>query len=107
MTRSDLQTFRRTAQNAREDLRGGQVTIAGREYAAAIHLGPVEFLPQPDGGTARGQRLRADIFKTKLTTPPVQKTAISHEGVEFKVAEVGGRNTGDVAWVIRGIRWMD
>lgn len=82
------------------------MTINSKFHACAAELGPVEWLPV-EGGTARGQRLTASIFKTVLKTPPGQKTLVHHEGVEFKVSEIGGRNATDVAWVLKCVRWID
>lgn len=82
------------------------MTIGDKRYEAAAELGPMEWLPT-DGGTARGQRLTARVLKTLLATPPAQKTLVIHEGVEFKMSEIGGRNAGDVAWVLRCVRWVD
>lgn len=86
--------------------RPSEVMIGSKRYAAAAELGPVEFLPT-DGGSARGQRLTARVMKSALATPPAQKTLLIHDGVEFKVSEIGGRNASNVAWVIRAVRWIE
>lgn len=93
-------------QEALQAQRPSGVTISGKFYAGAAELGPLEWMPT-DGGTARGQRLTAHVLKSRLATPPGQKTLVTHEGVEFKVSEIGGRNATDVAWVLRCVRWMD
>lgn len=85
----------------------GKLTIGGREYAGRVELGPKTFLPLADGGAARGQRLAARILKSALPTPPAEKTVVTHNGVEFKVSEIGGENSTEVAWLIRALRWLD
>jgi hypothetical protein len=82
------------------------VTIGGKFYKCAVERNPRDWLPT-DGGTTRGQRIRVDIFKSVLPSPPAQKTLVTHEGVDFKVSSIGGDNATDVAWVLRCVRWMD
>ncbi len=86
--------------------RPSSVLIGGTSRDAAVELGPVEFITT-DSGLARGQRITARVLKSVLATPPAQKSLVYHDGVEFKVSEVGGRNANDVAWVIRGSRFID
>lgn len=86
--------------------RGSDLTIGGKRYAAAVELGSVQFMPT-DGGSARGQPLTARVLKSLLKSPPAQKSLVTHDGVEFKVQEIGGRNATDVAWVLRCVRWIE
>lgn len=97
---------RQLHQAALEAQRPSGITINGVFYACAVELGAVEWIPT-NGGSARGQKLRADILKTTLATPPSQKTVVTHEQVDFKVQDIGGQNAGDVSWVIHAVRWMD
>lgn len=103
---SAIKSARTLHQQALQSQRPSGVTISGKFHAGAVELGALEWIPT-DGGTARGQRMTAHIFKTRLVTPPGQKTLIYHDGVEFKIQEIGGRNANDVAWVLRCVRWMD
>lgn len=89
-----------------ESQRPSGLKIGGFFYSCAVELGPVEFIPI-DGGSARGQRLRAHVLKSKLPTAPGQKSLVTHNDVEFRVQEIGGQNATDVAWIIRCVRWMD
>jgi hypothetical protein len=93
-------------QSALQSDRPSGLKIGGVLYECAVELGPQEFIPV-DGGSARGQRLRAHVLKSKLPTAPGQKSLVTHNDVEFKVQEIGGQNATDVAWIIRCVRWMD
>jgi hypothetical protein len=99
-------TARQLHQAALVAQRPSGLKIGGVLYECAVERGPVEFIPL-DGGSARGQRLRAHVLKSKLPTAPNQKSLVTHNDVEFKVQDIGGQNATDVAWIIRCVRWID
>jgi len=82
----------------------GTVILSGSGYAAAINVGPVEWLPV-EGGQARGQRVTVRILKSLLATAPAKDVMVSVNGVQFQISTVGGRNAFDKAWVISAVRW--
>lgn len=85
----------------------GAVTIGGVTYPCALKLEAVGFEPLPMGGAARAQRMRCDIRKTRMATPPAKDALVTCVGVDFKVSEIGGRNVSDAAWIIRCLRWVE
>ncbi len=85
----------------------GSVIIAGVAYAGSVNVGAVTFEPLSTGGSARVQRLRVDIAKSKLALPPKPDTLVRHGGVDYKISETAGRGAHEAAWVIRCIRWLD
>ena len=92
-------------QSVIEDVEGGTVKIGSTSYLAALHLGPVRPSYEGDGsGHTYVQTLTAVIRKTRLRTAPGKRTAITYEGIEYLITNVGGQSPRDVAWRIQAER---
>ena len=57
-----------------------------------------------DGGFKWVIRFMATIGKDLLATEPAQGTIVVIDGKGYKVTEVGGLNSFDQQWVLRGMR---
>ncbi len=93
-------------QDALEDANPQVVTIGGASLECEAHLSALEWQPRSDGGgMVRIQRLYVNLAKAKLPARPAKETVITHDGVEFKLSEIGGDNATDVAWHITAVRF--
>src|SRR5947209_7229280 len=104
MTPSALAAHNRAAEKSLRRMAPGVVIIDGQEYNAGVLLGPLDWMPQ-GGGTVRIQQLFFNLAKDLFPDRPQQKQPVTFEGVEFKVADVGGLNTTDPAWIVTANRF--
>lgn len=102
-----LDQARERQQQAIDRAFGSTVTLSGTSYPAAVLVGRVEQVPKEDGsGWERVQDITAVVRKSRLPTPPVTKITLTYGSVPYLIESVGGQNSGDVSWVIKGRRRM-
>ncbi len=100
------QNFERLQQQADEAWQPGKIRLNGIEYDVAVLRGPLDWQPRADGGgTVRIQKLYVDLSKNDHPQRPEQTKLITHEGVEFKIADVDGDNATDLTWSITAVRF--
>lgn len=97
--------FRTQLQGALQAQHAGEVEIAGVTYDAAVTLGAKRWVPGREGvGMEEEQSITISIFKTELETAPPRGLVVVYDGGRYEIADIGGQDAGDVAWILRGMR---
>lgn len=105
MTFAAVQKAQKRGQIAFETVRPGKVTIAGKDYVAAVEIMAAQPEQRSDGeGTVIAQRATACVRKTLLRVAPSRETMVITGGLNFTIASIGGQNVFDNAWVLHLVR---
>jgi hypothetical protein len=105
MTLAAVQAACQRHQTITEALHPGSITLAGKNYTAAISLGTIQQVPQEDGsGWDKLQTLTVQVRKALLPTAPGKRTVITHNGVDYLVTTIGGQSAQEPAWRIQAER---
>lgn len=103
--RSSVLAEKQRGESARQAHHGGDVTIAGVKYAAAVNLEPLRHVQNDAGLWEQKQTIRVVILKSLLATHPAKKTQLVHEKVTYRVdGDIAGGSDHEPAWVIHASR---
>lgn len=107
MSLTALRAAKTAHQRVLEAMHPGVITLAGRNYTAAVQVDAVQVRQNAEGtGLQRLQSLSASVLKTRLNAAPAIGDTLTFDGITWRIGDVAGHDPCEVAWQINARRLL-